>query len=144
MSRKIKPYVEHKLSDIVIITLLAVMSEADEWIEIGIFAKKKEGWLRGFLELPRNALVLVVSTSSTTGGPTRGRPGGLTFFCVFSILLLLPPKALLSLCRSTCARHTALRNFLELPNGIPSHYFASAKYHDTADALRQLLLPRSG
>ncbi|MDR0910232.1 MAG: transposase family protein, partial [Spirochaetaceae bacterium] len=49
--RRFQPYVEHKLSDIVMITLLAVMSEADEWIEIGIFAKKKEGWLRSFLEL---------------------------------------------------------------------------------------------
>jgi predicted transposase YbfD/YdcC len=45
-------YVEHKLGDIVLVTLLAVMSGADEWVKIGIFAKAKEGWLYGFLELP--------------------------------------------------------------------------------------------
>jgi predicted transposase YbfD/YdcC len=49
---RFKPFIEHKLSDIVLITMLAVMTEADEWIEIGIFARKKEGWLRKFLELP--------------------------------------------------------------------------------------------
>jgi predicted transposase YbfD/YdcC len=47
-----QPYVEHKLSDIVMITLLAVLTGANEWIEIGIFASKKEGWLKKFLELP--------------------------------------------------------------------------------------------
>jgi hypothetical protein len=33
------------------ITLIAVMAEADEWVEIGIFAKAKEAWLRTFLPL---------------------------------------------------------------------------------------------
>jgi hypothetical protein len=47
-----QPFVEHRLSDIVMITLIAVMSEADEWVEIGMFAKAKEAWLRTFLPLP--------------------------------------------------------------------------------------------
>jgi predicted transposase YbfD/YdcC len=33
------------------ITLIAVMAEADEWIEIGLFAKSKDAWLRTFLPL---------------------------------------------------------------------------------------------
>jgi predicted transposase YbfD/YdcC len=45
-------YVEHKLGDIVMIALLAVMSGADEWLKIRIFAKEKAKWLYGFLELP--------------------------------------------------------------------------------------------
>ena len=34
------------------ITLLAVLANANEWIEIECFAKKKEKWLKKFLELP--------------------------------------------------------------------------------------------
>lgn len=45
-------YVEHKLTDIVMITLLAVLSNSDEWSKIEIFARKKEAWLKQFLELP--------------------------------------------------------------------------------------------
>lgn len=45
-------YVRHKLGDIIMIVLFAVMANADEWIEIEIFGKKKEKWLRTFLELP--------------------------------------------------------------------------------------------
>jgi predicted transposase YbfD/YdcC len=47
-----QPYVEHKLCDIVMITMLAVMSKAEEWVEIGIFARTKSAWLHTFLELP--------------------------------------------------------------------------------------------
>jgi predicted transposase YbfD/YdcC len=49
--KRYAPFVEHKLADIVMITLLAVMADADEWEKIGEFARIKEGWLRGFLEL---------------------------------------------------------------------------------------------
>ena len=44
-------YVRHKLSDILMIVLFAVMANANEWIEIETFAKKKEKWLRRFLTL---------------------------------------------------------------------------------------------
>jgi len=45
-------YVRHKLGDIIMITLFAVLSYADEWEEVEVFGKKKESWLRKFLELP--------------------------------------------------------------------------------------------
>ncbi|MDR0324347.1 MAG: transposase family protein, partial [Treponema sp.] len=44
-------YVRHKLSDILMIVLFAVMSNANEWGEIESFGKKKEKWLRKFLTL---------------------------------------------------------------------------------------------
>ena len=44
-------YVRHKLSDIIIIVLFAVMANANDWQEIEEFGKKKEKWLRGFLSL---------------------------------------------------------------------------------------------
>ena len=46
-----KPKTWHKLSDIIIITLFAVMANADEWSAIETFGKKKEKWLRTFLKL---------------------------------------------------------------------------------------------
>jgi hypothetical protein len=48
---RFQPFVEHRLSDIVLITLIAVMAGADEWIEIGLFAQAKAGWLRRLLPL---------------------------------------------------------------------------------------------
>lgn len=44
-------YVKHKLSDIVLLTLFAVLSNANEWSEIEAFGIKKEKWLRNYLEL---------------------------------------------------------------------------------------------
>ncbi len=44
-------YVRHKLSDIIMIVLFGVMANANEWKEIEAFGKKKEKWLRTFLEL---------------------------------------------------------------------------------------------
>jgi predicted transposase YbfD/YdcC len=49
---RFQPFVEHLLSDIVMVTLIVVMAEADEWIAIGMFAKAKVDWLRTFLPLP--------------------------------------------------------------------------------------------
>jgi predicted transposase YbfD/YdcC len=45
-------YIRHKLIDIIMITLFAVLSNANEWAEIEEFGKAKEQWLRKFLELP--------------------------------------------------------------------------------------------
>jgi hypothetical protein len=50
--KRFEPYVEHLLSDSVMITLLAVMARANEWNETAEFTRMKEGWLRGFLTLP--------------------------------------------------------------------------------------------
>jgi predicted transposase YbfD/YdcC len=45
-------YIKHKLTDVIMITLFAVLSNANEWAEIEEFGKSKEQWLRKFLELP--------------------------------------------------------------------------------------------
>ncbi len=45
-------YIKHKLSDIIMLTLFAVLANANEWKEIEAFGIKKEKWLRKFLELP--------------------------------------------------------------------------------------------
>lgn len=45
-------YVKHLLGDIIMIVFFAILGNADEWGEIESFAKKKEAWLRKYLELP--------------------------------------------------------------------------------------------
>jgi len=42
----------HKLQDIVMITLCAIISGVEDWVGIETFAEEREAWLRGFLELP--------------------------------------------------------------------------------------------
>jgi hypothetical protein len=42
----------HKLSDIVMIVLCAVLSGIEDWVGREEFAEEKESWLRGLLELP--------------------------------------------------------------------------------------------
>jgi predicted transposase YbfD/YdcC len=42
----------HKLTDILAIALCAVLCGADDFTEIEEFGQTKEGWLRGFLDLP--------------------------------------------------------------------------------------------
>jgi predicted transposase YbfD/YdcC len=44
--------IEHKLSDILIISLCAVLSGADDFEEIEAYGQEKEAFLRDFLELP--------------------------------------------------------------------------------------------
>jgi predicted transposase YbfD/YdcC len=44
---------EHKLIDIVVITVCAVLAGADDWVEIAGFGRAKEDWFRTFLELPK-------------------------------------------------------------------------------------------
>jgi hypothetical protein len=41
---RFQPFVEHLLSDIVLITLIAVLARCDEWGEIAEFARRKETW----------------------------------------------------------------------------------------------------
>jgi len=43
---------DHTLLDIVAVTLLASMCGADDWPEVEVFGRKREPWLRTFLELP--------------------------------------------------------------------------------------------
>lgn len=44
--------IKHNLSDIVIITLLGILANANTWQEIYCFAVSHEKWLKTFLELP--------------------------------------------------------------------------------------------
>ena len=44
--------VEHRLADILVIAVCAVISEAESFEDIALYGRCKEGWLRGFLELP--------------------------------------------------------------------------------------------
>jgi predicted transposase YbfD/YdcC len=43
---------DHKLIDIVVITVCATIAGADDWVEIADFGRLKENWFRNFLELP--------------------------------------------------------------------------------------------
>ena len=42
----------HKLDDILMIVLCAVLSGVEDWVGMETFAQEREAWLRGFLELP--------------------------------------------------------------------------------------------
>lgn len=42
----------HKLVDVVVLTLCAVIAGADDWVEIAAFGREKEEWFKTFLELP--------------------------------------------------------------------------------------------
>ena len=44
--------IKHNMSDIVIITLLGILANANTWNEIHCFAVSHETWLKTFLELP--------------------------------------------------------------------------------------------
>jgi predicted transposase YbfD/YdcC len=44
---------QHKLLDILVIAICAVICGADGWSEIELFGKKKKKWLKTFLELPK-------------------------------------------------------------------------------------------
>jgi predicted transposase YbfD/YdcC len=43
----------HKLVDVIVITLCAVIAGADDRVEIASFGKEKQHWFKTFLELPR-------------------------------------------------------------------------------------------
>lgn len=47
-----KHNLKHNLMDIIAIAICAVISDADDWQEVEIWARCKEQWLRTFLELP--------------------------------------------------------------------------------------------
>jgi predicted transposase YbfD/YdcC len=43
----------HKLIDIIVITICAVIAGADDWVEISDYGRAKQDWFRSFLELPK-------------------------------------------------------------------------------------------
>lgn len=50
--RRQQSKVRHKLVDIIVIVLFAILSNANEWEEIALFAESHEEFLRKYLELP--------------------------------------------------------------------------------------------
>jgi predicted transposase YbfD/YdcC len=46
------PALRHRLLDIVTIAVLAVLCGADSWVDVALFGRSKEAWLRTFLDLP--------------------------------------------------------------------------------------------
>lgn len=42
----------HKLIDIIVITICAIIGGADDWVEISDYARAKQDWFKTFLELP--------------------------------------------------------------------------------------------
>ena len=44
--------VEHRLIDVLVIAVCAVIAEAETFEDIALYGRCKEAWLRGFLELP--------------------------------------------------------------------------------------------
>jgi predicted transposase YbfD/YdcC len=63
-------YIRHSLVDILVISLLAVLADNDEWEEIADFAKQKEKWLKRYLELPNgvpssDTIRIVISSIDT-------------------------------------------------------------------------------
>ncbi|MDR2797438.1 MAG: ISAs1 family transposase [Treponema sp.] len=51
--KRFEPYVKHLLSNIVMITLIGVLANTDEWSQIAAFAAAKAEWLKNFLKLPK-------------------------------------------------------------------------------------------
>jgi hypothetical protein len=49
---RIERHKRHQLIDILTIAICAIISGADNWVEIEEFGSAKIEWLRGFLELP--------------------------------------------------------------------------------------------
>ena len=46
------PAIRHELLDLVTIAICAIVCGADSWVDVELFGKSKEGWLRTFLSLP--------------------------------------------------------------------------------------------
>lgn len=47
-----KKKVKHKMGDIIAIVFFATLANADDWVEISMFAEHRETLLRDYLELP--------------------------------------------------------------------------------------------
>ena len=46
-----KGKMRHRLNDILVIVLLATLANADDWVEIGIFAEYHEAFLRKYIHM---------------------------------------------------------------------------------------------
>ena len=68
----------HKLHDILMIVLCAVLSGVEDWVGMADFAEEKEAWLRGVLELPNGI------SSHDTLSDVLGRIDPVTFWAAFT------------------------------------------------------------
>ena len=50
---KYQPNTRHLMSDIIMITFFAIISKANEWIEIEAFAKNEEKWLKKIFRITK-------------------------------------------------------------------------------------------
>jgi len=50
--RRVTMNLRHKLIDILVIAICAIICGADSWVAVAEFGKAKEQWFRTFLELP--------------------------------------------------------------------------------------------
>ena len=62
---------DHKLIDIVLIAVCAVICGAESWAGVETFAKAKQGWLAQFLELPLYEPVIVWIYSCEFSSPVN-------------------------------------------------------------------------
>ena len=68
----------HKLQDILMIVLCAVLSGVEDWVGSADFADEKEVWLRNFLELPTGIpshdtlSLLYVGSDNSSRNPASG------------------------------------------------------------------------
>ena len=55
----------HQLIDIITIAICGVVGGADNWVDIELYGRSKEGWLERFLELPNGIPSHVLSAGSS-------------------------------------------------------------------------------
>ena len=68
----------HKLQDILMTVLCAVLSGVENWVGMADFAEEQEDWLRGFLDLPNGI------PSHDTLSDVRGRIDPVAFRTAFT------------------------------------------------------------
>ena len=91
----------HKLLDILVIAICAVICGADTWVDVELFGRSKAAWLKGFLELPNgipshDTFGRVFSYSSWQSSPQRScdsrfsaaRPPTSLWNCLLIVFLL--------------------------------------------------------
>ena len=50
--RRQEKKIKHKMKDIIMLVFFAMLSNADDWVEMEVFGKEHEKFLRKYLELP--------------------------------------------------------------------------------------------
>ena len=69
----------HKLIDLLVVAFLAILSGADDWVAVVQYGRRKQIWLKTFLELPHGLEVLVQRVQPGRAGrrpPHRASFGG--------------------------------------------------------------------